>query len=205
MIRDLAEPAVARQVLSALTKKHDGKPASAATVQRRRGVIVNALEHAVEWKLLASNPIVSLAWTAPKTVKAVDKRVVVNPAQARTLLDAVCEHGGPSGPALVAFFGVMYYSALRPGEALNLRKSNLMIPEEGWGELVIEESFPSVGVAWSDNGALREARQLKHRAKGDTRTPPCPPELTKLLHTHLGRHQTDAEGRLFRGIMAADR
>lgn len=197
---DLAEPAVARHLLNALTKTHDGKEASAATLQRRRGVIVNALEHAVEWSLLARNPIASLSWTAPKTVKTVDKRVVVNPAQARHLLAAVRTHGGPSGSALVAFFGVMYFSALRPGEALHLRKSNLLIPEEGWGELVIEESYPSVGVAWSNSGARREARQLKHRAKGDTRTPPCPPELTKVLHDHLARHGTDADGRLFRGI-----
>ncbi|MGB8963134.1 MAG: tyrosine-type recombinase/integrase [Pseudonocardiaceae bacterium] len=125
---------------------------------------------------------------------------MVNPPQARLLLTAVSEDGGPSGSSLVAFFGVMYYSALRPGEALNLRKCNLSLPVEGWGELVFEQSCPSVGTAWSDSGTRREVRQLKHRAKGETRTPPCPPELTRLLHEHLERHGTDAEGRLFRGI-----
>jgi integrase len=169
-------------------------------VQRRRRVIVNALQHAVEWELLPRNLVVSLAWKTPKTGKVLDKRVVVNPTQARRLLAAVHEHGGPSGSSLVAFFGVMYYSGLRPGEALNLRKSNLVIPAEGWGELVFEESCPSVGAAWSDEGTRRETRQLKHRAKGETRSPPCPPELTHLLHQHLERHGTDAEGRLFRGI-----
>ncbi len=42
--------------------------------------------------------------------------------------------------------------------------------------------------------------QLKHRAKGDTRSAPCPPDLTQLLHDHLSRHGTDSEGRLFRGV-----
>jgi integrase len=143
--------------------------------------------------------VVSLSWTAPKTVKVLDKRVVLNPTQARALLEAV-RYQGPSGSGLVAFFAVMYYSALRPGEALNLRKANLLIPESGWGELLIDESCPSVGTAWSDSGNRRDQRQLKHRAKGDTRSAPSPPELTQLLHDHLAMHGTDADGRLFRGV-----
>ncbi|MBV9013378.1 MAG: tyrosine-type recombinase/integrase [Pseudonocardiales bacterium] len=199
-VGDLSDAGVTRRLLDSLTTTHDGQRASAATVQRRRGVIVNALHYAVEWGLLPHNPVASLSWKAPRTSRALDKRVVVNPIQARRLLAAVHEHGGPSGSSLVAFFGVMYYSALRPGEALNLRKSNLLIPAEGWGELIFEESCPSVGSAWSDGGTRRETRQLKHRAKGETRSSPCPPELTHLLRQHLTRHGTDAEGRLFRGI-----
>ncbi len=196
---DLAEAEVTRRVLDALTRTHNDKPAAAGTVQRRRGVIVNALGQAVERKLLLTNPVISLSWTAPKTVKAVDKRVVVNPTQAQALLEAV-RHQGPSGSGLVAFFAVMYYSALRPGEALSLTKANLIIPEEGWGELLFDQSCPSVGKAWSDSGTRREQRQLKHRAKGDARSAPCPPELTQLLHDHMATHGTDAEGRLFRGV-----
>lgn len=65
---------------------------------------------------------------------------------------------------------------------------------------MFDESFPSVGIAWSDSGTRRETRQLKHRGQGETRSAPCPPELTQLLHDHLDQHGTDAEGRLFRGI-----
>jgi integrase len=198
-VGDLADSEVTRRVLDSLTRTHKDKPAAAGTIQRRRGVIVNALGQAVERKLLLTNPIMSLSWTAPKTAKAVDKRVVVNPTQARTLLEAVRDQG-PSGSGLVAFFAVMYYSALRPGKALSLRKSNLILPEEGWGELLFDQSCPSVGKAWSDSGTRREQRQLKHRAKGDTRSAPCPPELTQLLHDHLFTHGTDVEGRLFRGV-----
>jgi integrase len=185
--------------LDALTRTHEDKPAAAGTIQRKRGILVNALGYAVERKLLPSNPILSLSWIAPKIVKAVDKRVVVNPTQARALLEAVRSQG-PSGSGLVVFFAVLYYSALRPGEALSLKKANLLIPEEGWGELLFDQSCPSVGKAWSDSGTCREERQLKHRAKGDTRSAPCPPELTRMLHDHLAAHGTDAEGRLFRGV-----
>jgi hypothetical protein len=118
---DLAETQVIRQVLDALTKTHKDKPAAAGTVQRRRGVIVNALGQAVERKLLLANPIISLSWTAPKTVKAVDKRVVVNPTQARALLEAV-RHQGPSGSGLVAFFAVLYYPHSGPEKRSVSRK-----------------------------------------------------------------------------------
>jgi hypothetical protein len=40
-------------------------------------------------------------------VQSVDRRVVVNPGQARQLLDAVASVQ-PSGPGLVAFFAAMY-------------------------------------------------------------------------------------------------
>jgi hypothetical protein len=71
----------------------------------------------------------------------------------------------------------MYYSALRPAEAATLRRTNLLIPTEGWGELLFEFSTPTAGAPWTDSGARREERQLKHRAKCEIRPIPCPPKL----------------------------
>jgi len=81
-------------------------------------------------------------------VKGVDRRVVVNPGQARALLAAV-RRQKPSGPSLVAFFGSMYFAALRPAEAATLRKTNLALPAEGWGELLLESSTPEAGASWT--------------------------------------------------------
>ncbi|NMH90469.1 tyrosine-type recombinase/integrase [Pseudonocardia bannensis] len=198
-VSELERPAVARAVLDALTVTNAGEPAAPGTVQRLRGVVVNAAEYAVERRLLARNPITHLSWKAPRTVQTVDRRVVVNPDQARQLLDAVAREK-PSGAGLVAFFGAMYYSALRPAEAATLRKSNLSLPEEGWGELVLETSTPAAGASWTDSGHRREERQLKHRARGETRVVPSPPALTALLHTHLTNFGTGADGLLFRGV-----
>ena len=72
----------------------------------------------------------------------VDRRSVVNPRQARALLDAVRDQQ-PSGPMLVAFFAVMYYAGLRPQEAISLRVDNVVVPSQAhdaqddqtWGEL----------------------------------------------------------------------
>ncbi len=168
-------------------------------MQRQRGVLVNLAEYAVERGLLVKNPLTAIAWKAPKTVKGVDRRVVVNPGQARALLAAVSRQK-PSGPSLVAFFGSMYFAALRPAEAATLRKSNLALPAEGWGELLLESSTPEAGASWTDSGLRREERQLKHRAKGETRVVPCAPELTALLHEHLETFGTGPDGLLFRGV-----
>jgi integrase len=128
---------------------------------------------------------------------------VVDPDRARALLSAVRDQE-PSGPALVAFFGAMYYAALRPSEASTLRKPNLLLPAQGWGELLLESSTPEAGASWTDNGRRREERQLKHRAKGETRIVSCPPALTALLHEHLSTFGTGPDGRLFRGVRGGE-
>jgi integrase len=106
----------------------------------------------------------------------------------------------PSGPGLVAFFAAMYYAALRPAEAATLRKSNLALPAKGWGELVLESSTPMAGASWTDSGQRREERQLKHRARGETRVVPSPPSLTALLHAHLDSFGNGRDGLLFGGV-----
>lgn len=198
-VGDLDKPAVARALLDALSLTADGSSAAPGTTQRQRGVLVNAAEYAIERRLLLQNPITALARRAPRTVQSIDRRTVVNPTQARALLDAVAAEK-PSGDRLVAFFGSMYYAALRPGEAATLRKSNLALPSSGWGELVLESSTPNAGASWTDSGRRREERQLKHRARGETRVVPSPPELTTLLHAHLERFGTGLDGLLFGGV-----
>jgi integrase len=104
----------------------------------------------------------------------------------------------------VAFFALMYFAALRPEEAANLRKRDLSLPEDGWGELYLEAAAPHAGADWTDDGRQREQRQLKNRARGEGRIVPCPPELTALLHDHLATFGTGPDGRLFPGERAAD-
>ena len=127
-VADLAEPALCRQLLTAATSRLDGTRAAPTSVRRNRAVLLNALEYAVELKLLDQNPIKNLKWRAPKTASEVDRRVVVNPTQARALLEAVRAQQ-PSGPRLVAFFGVLYYSGLRPEEAVSLRVQDVKLPQ----------------------------------------------------------------------------
>jgi integrase len=126
-VADLSDLALCRELLVAATSRLDGVRAAATSVRRNRAVLLNALEYAVELKLVEQNPIKSLKWRAPKTAFEVDRRVVVNPRQARLLLEAVRAQR-PSGPRLVAFFAVLYYSGLRPEEAIGLRQGDVILP-----------------------------------------------------------------------------
>jgi integrase len=206
----MEDVAMLRQALDALSLKLDGKQAAAKTFTRKRAVLYNALDYAVEVKALGANNLGSVKWTAPKTVRAIDKRVVINVRQGERLLDAVAAQvveGQPrrsSGPRLRAFFAVMYYAALRPEEAAMLSKDDLQLPEEGWGELLLTETAPIAGSSWTDSGERRDRRQLKQRAVGEVRHVPSSPPLTLILHDHLTRFGTAADGRLFRNVTGGD-
>lgn len=210
LVAELEDPSVIRRVLEQIAVRMDGKPAAGKTVARKRAVLYNALEYAVEWQLITRNRIADVRWSPPKEVKAIDKRVVINPRQAVALLQAVAAQEIPhqprrsSGLMLVAFFGALYYSGLRPEEAAMLSKQDLAIPTEGWGELMLSQTAPVAGSAWTDSGQRRDRRQLKQRARGEVRVVPSPPPLTALLHEHLQRHGTAADGRLFRNLTGGD-
>ncbi|MBB5872010.1 hypothetical protein F4553_005389 [Allocatelliglobosispora scoriae] len=194
----LAKPDVLRSVLDSLTVRLDGTPRASSVVSRWRKILNAFLENAVERKLLPTNPLPALKWSVPKTSHTVDRRSVANPLQARTLLVGVSQIQR-SGPRLVAFFACLYFAALRPEEAANLAKHHLSLPAEGWGELHLSGAAPHAGKDWTDTGTHRERRQLKQRAVGESRTVPCPPELTAYLHWHIEQFGTAPDGRLFRG------
>lgn len=199
----LEDPKIARAVLDALALRMDGRPAAPTTIARKRAVLHNAFELAVERELLERNPLDRIRWKAPKVADAIDPRSVINPQQARALLDAVAAQ--PTGRRLVAFFGCLYYSAVRPSEALALRREDLHLPDtgDGWGELLISRSNPQVSTAWTDHG-LRRPRQLKHRARGEVRRVPVPPQLVVLLRAHLAEFCADGSPRVFRGAQHAE-
>jgi len=205
----LAEAAMARRMLDRATGRLDGKNAAASTARRNRIILANAMDYAIELGLLEMNPIRRIKWTMPKVSSQVDRRSVVNPRQARTLLEAVRAQQ-PSGPRLVTFFAAMYYAGLRPEEAINLSRDNVILPphdrgdDDDWGELHIRSATPDVGSEWTDDGSVREMRQLKHRAEGDSRIVPTHPELTRLLREHLDKFGTAPDGRLFGGVRGGE-
>jgi integrase len=195
-VTDLAEPAMCRRVLMAAITRLDGSLAAPTSIRRGRAVLMNALDYAVEMNLLEANPLASLKWTPPKIADEIDRRTVINPGQARSLLAAVA--GQPGGQPLVAFFGVMYYSGLRPEEAIGLHRQDVCVDHD-WGELHVRAACPEAGRRWTDDGTVRDRRGLKHRANGTTRIVPSPPPLTKLLRAHLAAVPGEPGQPLFRG------
>lgn len=197
-VDELASPVALRGLLDGLALNMDGRPAAATTVARRRAVLHGALRFAVETGHLSHNPIERVRWSAPRVSDGVDVRCVVNHKQAQQLLAAV--RSQPRGHYLVAFFGCMYYAALRPAEAVSLRRGNIVLPDTDgeWGEIRLSESDPTTAPQWTDDGR-RAPRALKHRAQHDTRLMPCPPQLARLLREHIESHGVTPDGRLFAG------
>jgi len=204
-VSDLADTEIMLDVLDAIARKLDGKPAAANTVARKRAVLHHVLEHAVG-RGLDINPLPAAAklWTQPVTTETVDPQVVVNRRQADALIAAVGEQGA-TGRRLVAFFGCMYYAGMRPGETVALREPDLRdIPAEGWGTFYLRKSAPSVGRAWTNSGQRRDRRQLKHRAVEEVRPVPCHPHLTGLIRAHITEFGFAPDGRLFTGLRGGD-
>ncbi len=192
----LVDAALIRTALDAITlRMKDGGPASASTVARKRAIFSGALKYAVELRYLEVHPLTLVSWVAPKHDDEVDRKAVVNPTQARTLLAAVHDRT----PELTAFFGCMYYAALRPEEVLNLREDEYERPKTkgGWGVLHLTGSTVAVGRGWGDEDSTIERRGLKHRARSATRPVPAPPPLCGLLDRHIAEHKPAPDGRLF--------
>jgi integrase len=193
----LSDRLVVRAALNALSKKLDGKTAAAGTISRKRAIFYNSLEYAVDAELLSDNPLDRVKWKAPEqVVEEVDPACVPNPAQAAKLLDAVRDQS-KRGRRLVAFFGCMYYAAARPAEVIGLRLQDCDLPRRGWGLLLLRETRPRSGTAWTDSGEAHEKRGLKHRPRKAVRRVPIPPELVALLRWHLMAYGTAPDGRVF--------
>ena len=69
--------------------KLNGAAAAAPTVARKRAALFSALRYAVELEFLLQNQLKQLTLRRPIVTDSVDRRVVVNHAQARALLTAV--------------------------------------------------------------------------------------------------------------------
>jgi len=201
----LADPGTgsiyARAILDRISSKQDGTLAAANTANRKRTVLNNLMTYAeLERKLISGNPLKFVTWSRPRKLKTVDPRCVVNADQARRLLDAAGDHS-PRGRRLRAFFGCMYYAALRPEEVADLRSENIVIlpqpDDEAWGEFTLTNSQPRSGSNWTDDGSVRQRQELKHRAKEETRAVPIHPELVKLLRDHLAEFGPGPGGRVF--------
>ena len=191
----LASPQVIRRALEALALRLDGTRAAATTITRKRAVFHGCLSYAAELGLLEANPLDRITWRPPRSSCSAGLRSAATPAEVEAILGEVTR----IRPELTAFFGCLYYAALRPAEAVALRVTSCALPSSGWGQLTLTGSLPRSARAWTCNGTPREPRSLKHRPEGAVRTVPVPPQLAGLLRWHLRAFGCADDGRLFRG------
>jgi integrase len=204
-------------VMTALAVNLDGKTAAGSTIRRNRNILHNALGYAVKRHLLAENPLTLAEDERVRAVRAIDKRRLVNPTQARALLAAV-KTRKPSGRHVHAFLAVMYYAGLRPEEVVSLYVRDLALPEsenqdtdsvtpedDGWGEITVSEPRPEIGKRWTDSGEVRDRRsQPKGREKGEVRYVPVHPELVTILREYIARLRLGPGPRLFTGVRSGN-
>ncbi|MEV7383851.1 tyrosine-type recombinase/integrase [Streptomyces lydicus] len=196
-VSELEEPDVLRRGLDALCRKVDGSAAAAKTVKWKKAAVNEVFGVAVERGYFGQNPLAGLRWTPPAVSDEVDPECVPNPAQVARLLAAVNVLPG-RGPHLYAFFGCMYYAAMRPAEVIHLQKSQCRLPATGWGLLNLKGGVVTAGKGWTDNGAVHEIHSLKRRAAKATRPVPIPPVLVRMLREHIERFGVAPDGRVFR-------
>ena len=97
----------------------------------------------------------------------------------------------------MALYACMYFAALRPGEAVALRKRNCYLPDTGWGRLTLENSRPEVNRRWTDSASAHEERGLKHRPARAIRRVPIPGEPVRILRAHIASFGVTGDGRIF--------
>jgi integrase len=91
----------------------------------------------------------------------------------------------------------MYYGALRPAEAVGLTCTDVKLPGDGWGTVLLNRTRLSVGKQWTDSGEAHDDRGLKNRPTEEVRLVPVPPQLVAILPQHLDTFGTAEDGRLF--------
>lgn len=196
----LSQPPVMRGVLDGLKLKLDGEAAGSSTVRRKRKVLVNAINYAMELSEFQENPLHGVSWTLPPKVVEVDPRVVANPRQAANLLGAVSYVGGyrrARGRRLVGMFAGMYYGGLRPAESTAVALQDCYLPAEGWGMANLHRTRPVVGKRWTKTGEVHDDRGLKNRDPEEVRPTPLPPQLVAIWRDSIDTFGTADDGRLF--------
>lgn len=140
-VTQLSDPQVIRTAPDGLCVRLDGWPAAAVTIRRKRAVFHNALGYAVELGLLPANPISQVQWRAPTAAAAIHPAAVASQAQVRAILTQITS----TRPELAAFFGCVYYAALRPEEAVALRGDDLILPADRRGKIILTSGCPRTG------------------------------------------------------------
>jgi hypothetical protein len=111
------------------------------------------------------------------------------------------ESGPGTRPARRAHGSVLRLPVLRraaPRRGRRAPRSRLRAAGPGLGPDRPGILEPRAGTEWTDDGASRQERGLKHRAVNETSSIPIPPALVRILRAHIQWYGTGPGGRLFR-------
>ncbi|KPI04494.1 integrase family protein [Actinobacteria bacterium OK074] len=181
------DPLVVQDVQLVLGTLLDGRRAAASSVKRHRRVLHLVMRYAIARGILLSDPVPEGRNLTPHAASAIDRRRLLNAQQAAQLLDWIRDRPR-GGRRLHAFFATLYFTGVRPEEAVALRVSDIVVPgsvRSQWAEIVVHAAEPEIGRTWTDSGTRHDQRHLKGRAEGETRIVPCPPVLFRILRARI--------------------
>jgi integrase len=194
-VTQLSDPGAIRAALDTLTVRLDGGRAAAATVARKRAVFHDALVYAVELGLLAVNPLGQVRWAAPRSATAVNPQTVASPAQVRAILAEVAR----LHPELTAFFGCLYYAALRPEEAVALQRADLVLAATRAGQANPHQRLPADRLSVDQHRYAARAAQPQAPSRRSCADRPGPASAGQLAPAASAR----VRGRAGRAAFAA--
>ncbi|WP_026932260.1 tyrosine-type recombinase/integrase [Glycomyces tenuis] len=208
-------PALARGILERLSRKQNGKAASANYANRRRTTVHTIFKYAMELHLMRVNPLKTVSWKREQSDDTVDPAVVPNQEQIERLLTAAAEHS-EIGPRLVAVFATMRFAGLRPEEAIAVERDNVDLPPEDeddgkqFGEFRLHRADSHAPTRFNDDRSKRRSRRrLKHRSEKTVRPVPIEPRLVVYLREHIRKFGYGPGDRLFvgsrHGVLSPDR
>ncbi len=158
------------------------RQAKPSTVQRTRAVVRAAFTNARKRQLISWDPWDAVGGENLRDHDKVDPDLVMSPDEIRALAEA-CRRVDPRYQCYVLIEGLC---ALRPGEATDLRRRDLVVAGEK-PLVTIGGSRSEVPDRYFSEGQTRR-RPLKGRGPKARRTVPIPTELVPLLELHLARY-----------------
>jgi integrase len=174
------DTATVRRVLQELSTKPGGGTYSHSVQRQRRVYFSGLMTYALEQELVTANPVKLVKGRISNQTQLTPAKNITDMATAQKVIDDLQD------PVIRAFLATILYAGLRPSEAAALRVTDCELPSEGWGMLNLTKSASRTAAAWTDTGATRDDRGLKHRAPGVTRSVPIPPRLVENLAAVIG-------------------
>jgi len=213
---ELRKEATIRLIVESLKRQpSSGGKAARNTVKNNRSKMHQVFDYLVEQEVIDLNPLENPKWkralaagTGSDDEGRVDRSVVANPVQVERLITKAGDYPGEGvGQLLQAFFALLYYGLMRPGEALVLREDAIVLPPEpsegeqetGWATITFKKSNPQPHKQYTDDGKTVDDQGLKHREDGEGRTVLVPPPGVRWLRRHLKMYSISPGARLFVG------
>lgn len=126
-------------------------------------------------------------------VQAVDKDVVLSPAQVWELAEACATVSDRAG-VYRAYVATMGLCGLRPGEAAGLQLGDVELPDTdgavGW--LTVRRTLRPVADRWLLDGEDCDHGPLKGRGSDEERRVPVPTALVPVLRAHIAQYRDSA-------------